>query len=229
MKKEKIHAKTVNSITQKNALKIIENNKNKIFTKEFYNEKLNNWEKASYMKNYKIQEIILNDLFVGKNKYKADIDFKIRMLDLFYSTNLKEGKGKMIRNIQKKEIMDRIEKGDKNVIKKISKVKSNKHGKKDCISFASKYCSRYNENCFPIYDKYVKQMLCLINRVTKFTAENISFSTLHDYNKYCEIVDDFIQAFYNNTGIRLNYKKFDRYIWTWAKEILYMINYRKDN
>ena len=71
-------------------------------------------------------------------------------------------------------------------------------------------------------------MLVLINKVNKF-YNNFSFNDINTYEKYTKVVDAFIDEF-NKDKVKkecLDYKSFDRYIWTWAKEILYSLNRHK--
>ena len=221
MREKNLKKKYINNITKRNAWKIISRDKNKIFTMQYYRDKIKIWETAKYMMHYPVQEKIIDKLFKDP---KINELVKIKILDNFYSTNLKEGISKMYKNIVKKEAKERIARGDIKVVKDISKVGSNIYGKKECTSFSSKYCSRYNKSCFPIYDKYVKQMLCLINQANNFFLKKVSYKELYDYEKYCDVVNAFIEKFYNQTKYKLSYKEFDRYIWTWAKEIIYKNN-----
>lgn len=224
--------KSVNDITQRNAYKkYIYKVKDRIFTYNFKEEKCSLWQSTDFMKNYPLQEKFLDKLF---SEYKNNTDegavfIKVRVLDSFYSTNLKEGLDDMVENIVSIENFDdMLKKGDIKLIDKIKKVKSTKYKTKDCISFASKYCSRYQKSKFAIYDKYVKQMLCLINKATNFAERKLTIDCMHkmSYKEYCKVVDKFIDKFNKDKlkNQKINYKTFDCYIWTWAKEILYKIN-----
>ena len=185
------------------------------------------------MENYRTQEDFLNRLFkqYKSNTNKEDVFIKVKILDSFYSTNLKEGLDNMVSKIIKNKEFDiMLENGDLKLIDTIKKVKSTKHRTKDCISFASKYCNRYKELKFPIYDKYVKQMLVLINKATNF-HDNFTINDIKNYKEYVKVVNAFIDEF-NKDKVgkeQLNYKSFDRYIWTWAKEILNKIKNTNKN
>ena len=69
------------------------------------------------------------------------------------------------------------------------------------------------------------------NKVKKNTKEKgNSNKKLSDYQEYCKNVDSFKEKFNKeNKGHKIDYKKMDRYIWTWAKEILYKINKKRKN
>lgn len=224
--------KSVNDITEKNAYKkYIFKVKNRIFTFDFKEEKCSLWQSMDFMKNYPLQEDFLDELF---NNYKSNTDegyvfIKVRVLDSFYSTNLKEGLDDMVKNIISIGDFDKLLKsGEIKLIDKIKNVKSTRYDTKECISFASKYCSRYEKDKFAIYDKYVKQMLWLINKATGFAGRVLKIDEMHEmsYKEYCSIVDCFIKKFNEGKPTKeyINYKSFDSYIWTWAKEILYKIN-----
>ena len=224
--------KSVNDITEKNAYKkYIFKVKNRILTFDFKEEKCSLWQSMDFMKNYPLQEDFLDELF---NKYKSNTDegsvfIKVRVLDSFYSTNLKEGLDDMVKNIISIGDFDKLLKcGEIKLIDKIKNVKSTRYDTKECISFASKYCSRYEKDKFAIYDKYVKQMLWLINKATGFAGRVLKIDEIHEmsYKKYCSLVDKFIKEFNDGKQPKeqLDYKSFDRYIWTWAKEILNKIN-----
>ncbi len=227
--------KKITHITEKNVYKkYIVKTKEKIFTYSFKEKKSKKWGNFDPMKNYALEEKFLNDLFnkYKSNKNREEVFIKVRVLDSFYSTNLKEGLNDMVDNIIKIKNFDKLLKdGNIKLIDKMKNVKSTRYNKKECISFASKYCSRYQKEKFAIYDKYVKEMLYLINKATGFTGKQLKVSDVHkmNYKEFCSIVDCFIKKFNENKPKKekLNYKSFDRYIWTWAKEILYKINKSK--
>lgn len=234
------------NITYKNAYNIINKHKQEIFTQNFMQSKIEIFNSADYMKWYTVYDEFLDELFL-KQEYKkneSDIFIRVKILDSFYSTNLKEGTDDMVHNIKYiKNFIKRIKKGDLSLINDISNVKSNRHktknskelkdskdkrDSKNSTSFASKYCNRYNDKKFPIYDKYVRQMLVLINKVTNFNDGKLTLSQISDYKEYCKIIDKFIERFNKlNRDQTMDYKLFDRYIWTWAKEIIHNIENKK--
>ena len=100
--------KSVNDINQKNSLTKIVINKEKIFTTAFKNSKISLWKKMDFMKNYAIQEEFLDELFKQhkSNSKERDVFIKVKVLDSFYSTNLKEGLDSMVTNIVKYKKFD---------------------------------------------------------------------------------------------------------------------------
>ena len=89
------------------------------------------------------------------------------------------------------------------------------------LSFASKYCRRYNPKAFPIFDSIVKDML-------EYYIANTNFykgtkPDLTDYVQYKEVVDQFIKAY----PFVQNYVMLDRYLWAMGKQKLEGINQLK--
>ncbi len=191
------------------------------------------WEQKIYMMEYKLQEEMLNKLFDkyqlndtmnADNITKYDIVWlKCTMLDKCYSTNIKEGKSDMVSNILNpdNEFDKNVKAGNLDIITKIMRVRSTRYEYKNVISFASKYCSRHNPKAFPIYDKYVKQMLYYINKKYNFTDKiNNDYWDKKDYVEFKNVLDDFIKYFFAEE--QYDYKTIDMYLWGWAKEILYL-------
>ena len=198
---------------------------------------LKEWARADNydMAIYVYQEKILEEVF---KKYPDNTDeqivrFKCNLVDKFYSTNLKEAispKFKHERSIV--EIIIKEEDFDKKVrsndeetqlkliedLKTVYSKRAN-DGTKEVTSFVSKYCSRHNPNGFPIYDRYVRELLYYINKYHPYTEEKFTKKALeNDYRLYKKVIDAFRDKFFPNQ--KIGYKTLDCYLWTWAKEIL---------
>src|SRR5574344_103622 len=157
-------------------------------------------------------EEILDDIF---NKYPSNSDYnsvllKATLLNSFYSTNIK-----YMDNLVKKicGIIDfdtRVKNGDLNLVKDIEKVdKPNDGGTIDYLSFASKYCRRYNPNAFPIFDSIVSDLLCFYQNKLNVSYEiKLTKKSLRDYSTYKRTVDFFISKFIPNSS----YLDFDHYL-----------------
>lgn len=212
-------------ITNNNAGKII---KDATIGIEHMKGYLNGWEEKPYMFNYEIQENALNKLFhaIPENSNPIDVWKKVSLVDSYYSTNLKEGIWDAVLNIVDLDNFNqRVSDGDWGVVEEISKVYSAKTSNvKESISFASKYCSRMQPDKFPIYDKYVRQMLALIQKYHPFLekAEDIK-SIDKNYIAFANVMSEFCTFFFGN---EIDYKMADRYLWTWAKSII-QSEYRK--
>jgi hypothetical protein len=197
---------------------------------------LNIWKTAPWLAEYPLQEGVLDAFFkehsintTSDKSEKEWVKAKCRLLDNYYHTNLKEGLDDAVNDICNKDIDfdGRISStSQENVVKlveDISKVQSNKSESKEAISFASKYCSHYNDKGFPIYDKYVRSMLCLINRKRPFlNGKSLRKKTMNgEYGAFYSAMNAFCSCtdFWGDKGI--DFKTADRYLWTWAKEILH--------
>ena len=215
-------------ITKEMAIKFIKNNR----PSQEHRSKFKLQENDFDMADYYYQEKVLREIF---NKYPQNINvkivqFKCRMLDKYYSTNLKEALNLNLQN----NIIDKILNSnfDKevnnvdcvvNLVNKIKQTNSSLYDSKNVLSFASKYCSMHNSKIYPIYDKYVRQMLYFINKYhnftqIQFTITKNSKNTIYDnYELYKQIIDEFNKFFFEG---KLNYKEIDIYLWLWAKDIL---------
>lgn len=228
-------------ITNKNAGKIIENTE---INDEHMKEYLKKWKNKDYMFYYPVQEDILDKIFkkYPKNNDRVEVWKKVTLVDSYYSTNLKEGIWDAVLNITKLENFDEeVKKGNWEVVDNISSVFRMTPGdentkSKDVISFSSKYCSRINPDGFPIYDKYVRQMLVLIQKKHPFLEdlEKWKINSMNgNYENFVYVMKAFCTSSFFNKEI--NYKDADRYLWTWAKEIIQnqyridKINYYSNN
>ncbi|MDD3999277.1 MAG: hypothetical protein PHX62_00070 [Bacilli bacterium] len=87
------------------------------------------------------------------------------------------------------------------------------------LSFASKYCRRYNPSEYPIFDNIVKDVLKNYLSTTNFyqQEEKIDFG---NYVSYKKVVEAFIKKY----SFIKNYLEFDQYLWCMGKEKLEAIN-----
>lgn len=172
---------------------------------------LDNWEK---MENYRNQENALNKLFhetYPKNKDIEEILIKVATLNDFYSTHILNifKVAEHIKNI--KNLDDRLQKGDKKLVKEIAKVGlKNKNGKKIIFySFATKFCSHHNDKDFAIYDRYVEKILMHFTKFDNFSKNFTKKEDLKEYPKFKNILLDF-RVYYE---LDCNLKELDRYLW----------------
>lgn len=189
-------------------------------SKQEVEEYLTRWDK---LENYTLQERALNKLFhelCPKNTEMSDILIKISTLNDFYSTNIFSvyPVAKHIKNI--KDIDARLAIGDVTLVDEIKLIKINDKERK-LYSFATKYCSHHNSDAYPIYDKYVRNILIYFRNKDRF----YEFKTddLLEYSKYKDIIINF-RKFYNLENYGL--KSIDRYLWQLGKEY-FPNNYKK--
>jgi hypothetical protein len=101
---------------------------------------------------------------------------------------------------------------DISLVKDISKVKL-KTGEKCFYSFATKYCSHFNDSEFPIYDSYVEKVLVYLEKQDKFAG--FKKIDLRDYKRFKEILVKF-REFYGLKKYSL--KDIDKYLWLLGKD-----------
>ncbi len=165
-------------------------------------------------------ENLLDEIFKEynhSNKNVKEMFIKCVLLDKFYSTNIKHMVDLVqnLCNIDENEYKNMLENGTPQLVNIMKKVALEKDKDINYLSFASKYCKRYNEKCFPIYDTIVKDVLKhYLSTINFYTSDkNVDWS---DYTSYKRVVDEFIKAF----PFIENYVMLDRYLWTMGKEKL---------
>ncbi len=173
-------------------------------------------------------EILLDNLFKEynhSNKAVKEMFVKCVLLDKFYSTNIKYMDDLIyhLSMIDENIYQTMLANGDPQLVNIMKEVKLRNNEKINYLSFASKYCKRYNEKCFPIYDTIVKDILKYYLSTTDFykNDEKINWT---DYVSYKKVVDEFIKTF----PFIENYVMLDRYLWAMGKEKLEGINLVKE-
>ncbi len=184
--------------------------------KDIWNNKYNN--EFSEYNNESLIDVVFSENNHSNKLYK-EMYLKCVLLDKLYSTNIKYMNDLVFHLTQISDLKEKINFGNIDTVKEMQAVKL-KNGKIiNYISFASKYCNRYNPNSFPIYDTIVKEVLLSyiskLDYLSAFKTKNLS-----DYFVYKQVIDEFIK---NNSYIS-NYKEFDVYMWTMGKEKLEGLN-----
>ncbi len=178
--------------------------------KEEVENYLSEWKQ---LEKYVAQEESLNYLFneiFPENDTLSKILVKVASLNTFYSTNIFSpySMAKHIEGIPKIDL--RLKKGDPQLVEEIAKVKI-KNKQKYFYSFATKYCSHHNPKDYPIYDRYVGNVLYY------FQAKKRSFSRkdLKNYSRYKTEIEEFRK---NYDLEKYSFKDIDRYLWQLGKE-----------
>lgn len=175
---------------------------------EFYHAK---WKE---LENYHLQEDALNKLFFElcpRNTEVIDILLKASTLNDFYSTNI-FSIYPVAKHICDLNIDERLKDGDVTLVGDIQYVTINEK-EKNFYSFASKYCSHHNPFDYPIYDRYVDEVLRYFKNRDSFS--DFQDSDLKEYIKFKGILIDF-RAFYGLNQYSL--KQIDQYVWLLGKE-----------
>ena len=142
--------------------------------------------------NYSNQESALDKLFLNLCPYNfkiEDILIKCSALNDFYSTNIFDIHT-VAQHILTLRIDERLDKGDKTLVKDIAQVEIN--GKDHFFySFATKYCSHHQPLKYAIYDNYVEKVLLSLNKREHFA--NFKREELKDYETYMSAIRAFQQ------------------------------------
>ena len=173
---------------------------------------LNKWETLD---NYVLQEDSLNKLFIKtypKNDDINDILIKASSLNDFYSTNI-FSIFSMSKHLLNFNIDYRLKNGDESLVNDIASIEINGR-KRNFYSFATKYCSHHKPAYYPIYDKYVGDVL-------KYFREKDNFykfedDDLKEYCKFKNIITQFMK-FYKLDNY--TFKEIDMYLWQLGKEM----------
>lgn len=177
------------------------------------------------------EEIVNVDdaIFLAKRKVDGDetvnnelrVLIKATLINSLYSTRI-FGIVRMSKHISQISDFDGlVEKGDITVIDKIRNghgIKSNRENKKrkeiDFYSFATKYANWHAQDKFPIYDRFVSELLYDLNKTFEFYKPKFTWNDLKCYEKFKNVVDRFRDEF---QLIDYNYKQIDKALWIFAE------------
>ena len=166
---------------------------------------------------YVEHEAALEMLFRGDTEFSRNtslrhIIVKCAVLNDFYSTNIYQVEP-VARNIASIRDFDkRLERGDLSLVEEIAKADGVKNFN---YSFATKYCSHHKPELFPIYDRYVADVLMFLRRKYPEIFKFKSRESLKDYGTFVEA----IEAVRRNFGLdAYSYKDIDRYLWQLGKD-----------
>lgn len=173
------------------------------------------------LNDYAAQEWVLKQTF---EKYPFNTDFKVvlmkvTLLNLFYSTGIRDLKS-VAQNIVDKKIDADLTEGKPEVVHRIAQV--NHNGKTiNHFSFATKYCSFHHSDLYPIYDDFVYRVLSKLRG--EFTSDHFCPESIMDkhwkegnkdcgFNRFRKIYDAFMKR-YGEAFAGMSYKEVDNYLW----------------
>ena len=178
---------------------------------------------------YTLNKDSLDDLFVkypnnSTNINKIGIRVKSITLNECYSTRIKSidlvKLPDWICNIP--NIDKRITSGDFSVVNEIAASKSvGGVTTQDVYSFASKYCHFHNPDAYPIFDSYVSDMLCQLQKEEDFYRKQLGVNKkftqtdLKDYSKFNEVRQAFVNYYNLNHYSILD---IDKFLWRAGKD-----------
>ncbi len=171
-------------------------------------------QKWAALPGYPTQEDALDKLFrrySPNNTDIADVLLKVAALNAFYSTNI-FSMVPVAKRILSLRIDDRLAVGDLMLVEDMKNV-TMRDRTKQLYSFASKYCSHHRPDVYPIYDRYVDQVLCRFRDTDAFAV--FEKNELKYYPRFVNVLRQFQQHF----GLQeFSLKELDRYLWLLGKE-----------
>jgi len=175
------------------------------------NEYLKIWNSLD---SYVLQESSLEKLFSKTYPFNVEMDnvlIKVCSLNNFYSTNI-YSPFIVAKHIVSLKIDDRLKNNDLELVNDIAKTKINEKKEINFYSFATKYCSHHKPEIYPIYDRFVDQLLWHFKKEDNFYK--FKRIDLKNYSKYRNILIEF-QNFYELGNYNL--KEIDKYLWQAGK------------
>lgn len=181
---------------------------------------------------YVLHEIALTSLFktYPKNENESEVLLKCVALNQFYSAGLLNKDlipmAKHIVELNSQINIDNaLQEGDWTIVPKIAQ---GEELSRDYLSFASKYCNWHNAKAFPIYDKYVVDVLCAL----KTEGELSTFSKIREiksdanldkrYLTFGKTLEEIVRRFnlkfpLDKADGEIIYKILDRALWILGK------------
>jgi hypothetical protein len=182
------------------------------------NIKFINKYKEEFDKNNKHSENLINCLISNypENNKVEIVLLKVITINSLYSTNIYNGIkiAEHIKNISNFD--NRIQEGDENLINDIAMghgIKTKKKSKEYYFySFATKYCSIHNNNCYPIYDNILSRLLKKYKE--EKIVEDFNNSNLIIFSEYKKILTK-LKNKYNLDNF--SFRDIDKALWQYGK------------
>lgn len=142
----------------------------------------------------------------------SKVIIKCSVLNDFYATNIYQVEPIARHIVGIADIDAKLEHGELELVGRIARTEGVKNFN---YSFATKYCSHHNPDAFPIFDRYVADVLWFLKK--KYPAL-LSFKKRDDLKDYCTFVDA-IRTVRDNFGLsEYSFKDIDRYLWQLGKD-----------
>lgn len=148
----------------------------------------------------------------SRNTSLRHIIVKCAVLNDFYATNIYRIEP-VARNIASiRDFDNRLVLGDRSLVGEIAKAEGVKNVN---YSFATKYCSHHRPELFPIYDRYVADVLMFLRHKYPETFKFKSRNALKDYDTFVEAIETVRRSFVLEA---YSYKDIDHYLWQLGKD-----------
>lgn len=160
-----------------------------------------------------LEMIFREDVEFRKNTDLKHVIIKCSVLNDFYATNIYQ-----IEPIARKiclipDIDARLAAGDVELVEEIATVEGVKNRN---YSFATKYCSHHNPEAFPIYDRYVADVLWFLK---KQYADIFDFDSKNDLKNSYLTFKRAIESVRTHFGLEnYTFKQIDQYLWQLGKD-----------
>lgn len=173
--------------------------------------------KWATLNDYVEHEAALNMLFRDDTEFRSNTSIrhvivKCAVLNDFYATNIYQIEPVARNIVSISDFDERLARGDRSLINEIARAKDVKNFN---YSFATKYCSHHKPELFPIYDRYVCDVLMFLRRKYPGVFNFKSRESLKDYDTFVEA----IEAVRDRFGLQdYTFKDIDRYLWQLGKD-----------
>lgn len=163
------------------------------------------------------------DLALGKlfatypaNADLSDVMLKVAALNALYATNI-YAIFQVAKHIHNLQIDSRLTAQDQTLVEAIARVQVSGDKKRRNYSFATKYCSWHSPEAFPIYDRFVDELLWRYAlRDSFFGADPLGRNDF--WNDYPTFVRTLL-AFRNHYGLQqISSRQLDKFLWLYAQE-----------
>lgn len=171
------------------------------------------WDNLS---DYVDHEKALGLIFRDDPEFRVNTDLRVVIikcsaLNDFYATNIYKTAPVARKIVAIRDIDARLAQGDDALVEEIANVDGRRN-----YSFATKYCSHHRPDRYPIYDRYVADVLVELRRRNRQAFHFRNRNSLKEsYPVFRQAIDDFRKAY----GLQgYSYKDVDRYLWQLGKD-----------
>ena len=173
---------------------------------------LDTWDGlGDYVDNEKALSMIFReDPIFSQNTDMRCVIIKCSALNDFYSTNIYRIAPVARKIVEIEDFDERLKQGDDSLVEEIALVEGRRN-----YSFATKYCSHHQPLLYPIFDRYVCDVLAELRKRNPGSFRFKSKKELTEFATFKGAIDDFAKAYGLDS---YSYKDIDRYLWQLGKD-----------
>lgn len=175
---------------------------------------LEKWDSLNiYVEHEKALEMIFRqDPVFMLNTDIRHVIIKCSVLNDFYATNIYQIEPIASAIVSIEGFDDMVREGNPDLVERIASIEGVKNRN---YSFATKYCSHHNPEAYPIYDRYVADVLMFLRKKYPDIMPFRKRDELKDYTTFVSAIEAVRQHF----GLEnYSYKDIDRYLWQLGKD-----------